>query len=139
MSRWLLVSLALLLVPGQPDAHKLNRKARVTIVTPADGATVQNPVQLVFETEKIALAPVGESPHRAGHAIVLIDAEPPDDLDEPVPMTKGYLHLVAGEDQARLTLSPGPHTLQVVVGDEEHTPWGERLFSEQIQIVVVEP
>ena len=39
--------------------------------------------------------------------------------------------------EAEIVLTPGEHTLQLVLGDEEHVPWDEQLVSERITITVL--
>jgi len=57
------------------------------------------------------------------------------DLDEHIPRNNHYLHFDQGELQTILNLSPGKHSLQLVVGDEEHEPF-EELLSKKIIIQV---
>ena len=60
-------------------------------------------------------------------------------LDDLIPFDDNHLHYMNGETEAVIELPPGEHTLQLILGDEEHQPWGEHLVSEQITILVEEP
>lgn len=71
-----------------------------------------------------------------GHHHVLIDLEQPPDLDEPIPRDARYVHLDGGETEALLDLTPGEHTLQLLLGDEDHEPHAPALLSDKIRIIV---
>ena len=58
-------------------------------------------------------------------------------MDHPIPYDNHHRHLDNGESEITLPLPPGKHTLQLVVGDEEHEPF-EELVSEKITIEVIE-
>ena len=58
------------------------------------------------------------------------------DLEEPIPRDARHLHFDEGERETILTLSPGVHTLQLLLGDEAHEPFEPLLISEKIRIVV---
>jgi hypothetical protein len=131
----LLLAAAALLVPAH--AHKFMDDAQVFFVVPANGDRVVNPVRLEFGARKIPVGPVGVNKHRSGHFILLIDQDHPTSWDEVIIMDHRHIHYVEGETAAEIELTPGVHTLQLVLGDEEHAPWDEQLVSAQITITVV--
>jgi uncharacterized protein DUF4399 len=65
----------------------------------------------------------------------LIDAKVPP-LDEPIPNDFNHLHFGAGQTEAIVTLSPGRHTLQLLLGDENHVPHNPPIMSKPIRVYV---
>jgi hypothetical protein len=59
-------------------------------------------------------------------------------FDEPIPTDFNHLHFGAGQTEAQITLPPGRHTLQLLLGDENHMPHDPPVFSKQITVVVTE-
>jgi hypothetical protein len=109
--------------------------ARVFFVSPADGATVSNPVNIVFGIEGMSVAPAGENTPHSGHHHIIIDAELPD-LGMPIPASDNYVHFGDGRTETVLTLEPGEHTLQMLLGDHMHIPHDPPLTSARITIFV---
>lgn len=116
-------------------AHSVPDKSSVYIVSPKNNEQVTNPVTIKFGIKGFLIAPVGVNKHKAGHYHLLVDVKNPIDEDEPIPRDKQHLHFDAGETETTLQLPPGKHTLQLVVGDEEHEPF-EKLISKKIMIDV---
>jgi len=135
MFRIIVGLLLLFLLLNQVYSHSVPDKAKAFIITPIDGARVSSPVIIKFGIEGFLIAPVGENIHKAGHYHLLIDLEKALPLDELIPMDDQHLHFNQGETEVVLHLSPGKHTLQLVVGDEEHEPF-EELLSKQVTIYV---
>jgi hypothetical protein len=71
-----------------------------------------------------------------GHHHLLVDVTEPLNLAEPIPTGRNYLHYGAGQTEARLDLPPGPHTLQLVLGDADHKPFNPPVMSKKIRITV---
>jgi hypothetical protein len=46
------------------------------------------------------------------------------------------LHFGAGQTEARIDLPPGPHTLQLVLGDADHIPFDPLVISKVVHITV---
>ncbi len=133
----LLTALALVLaLPAH--AHKAKQNAEVFIANLEDGAVVHGPVRVEFGARHIEIAPVGVNVHRSGHHHLLINVGEPESMDDLIPFDDNHLHYMNGETEAVIELPPGEHTLQLVLGDEEHQPWGEHLISERITITVVD-
>ena len=84
----------------------------------------------------MGVAPAGSDKANAGHHHLLIDAELPP-LDQPIPSDFNHLHFGAGQTEAEVTLPEGEHTLQLVLGDNNHIPNTIPLISERIKIRVV--
>jgi hypothetical protein len=111
--------------------------ARVFIASPANGAAVSSPVTVVFGIENFALAPAGTPGDSSGHHHLLIDTDLPP-LDQPIPADANHQHFGKAQTEITLDLSPGEHTLQLLLGDGSHVPHATALISETITITVTE-
>ncbi|MGI9247808.1 MAG: DUF4399 domain-containing protein [Woeseiaceae bacterium] len=109
--------------------------ARVFFITPADGATVSNPIRIEFGIEGMAVVKAGNSQPDSGHHHLLIDTELPD-LGLPVPADANHVHFGDGSTSTEITLEPGQHTLCLLLGDHLHIPHDPPLMSNPITITV---
>ncbi len=109
--------------------------ARLTILAPADGAVVRGPVTVRFGLSGMGVAPAGVEHENTGHHHLIIDAPLPP-LDEPIPTDDNHLHFGGGQTEAVIVLPPGPHTLQLLLGDWSHVPHAPPVVSERIAIIV---
>jgi len=66
---------------------------------------------------------------------VLIDTDLPD-LSLPIPADENHVHFGDGRTSTELTLQPGQHTLQMLLGDHMHIPHDPALMSDTITITV---
>lgn len=110
--------------------------AQVYIVAPQDGARVKGPVTVIFGLKGMGIAPAGIQMENTGHHHLLIDTDPPADLSKPLPATEKIVHFGKGQTEATITLAPGTHTLQLVLGDWLHIPHEPAVVSKKIQITV---
>lgn len=108
---------------------------RTYIISPADGATVSSPVEVVFGMENFGVAPAGTVKDGTGHHHLIIDAPLPD-LTQPIPANDNYRHFGGGQTQTSIELPPGKHTLQLLVGDYAHMPHTNPIYSEVVTITV---
>lgn len=111
--------------------------ARVFIVSPADGETVTSPVTVVFGVENFRVAPAGTFEAGTGHHHLLIDTDLPP-LNQPIPADANHMHFGKAQTEATIELAPGPHKLQLVLGDGYHVPHDPALVSTPITITVTE-
>lgn len=109
--------------------------AKVSITSPANGATVKSPVTIAFAIEGMTLAPAGTSDPNTGHHHVLIDTGLPP-LDQPIPKDASHVHFGQAQTEGQVELSPGQHTLQLLLADGNHVPHDPPVVSEQITITV---
>lgn len=109
--------------------------AKVYFLAPANGATVSSPVKVVFGLSGMGVAPAGVQTEGTGHHHLLVD-EPAVDLSVPLPASEQVLHFGKGQTETLLTLKPGKHTLQLVLGDWKHQALNPTLASEKITITV---
>jgi hypothetical protein len=111
--------------------------AEVYIVSPADGATVSNPVTVRFGLKGMGIAPAGIQFENSGHHHLLIDTDVPEDLSKPLPAVENkVVHFGKGQTETTLTLPPGKHTLQLVLGDHLHIPHSPPVVSKKVTITV---
>ena len=71
-----------------------------------------------------------------GHHHLLIDTDLPTDMSLPIAADDRHRHYGGGQTETVLELAPGPHTLQLLLGDERHIPLDPPVFSEKIEIQV---
>jgi len=110
--------------------------AEVYIVSPKDGAKVKSPVTVVFGLKGMGIAPAGIKFDNTGHHHLLVDSEVPADLSQPLAANEHSLHFGKGQTETSLTLPPGKHTLQLVLGDSLHIPHDPAVISKQITVTV---
>ncbi|MEP1217441.1 MAG: DUF4399 domain-containing protein [Marinobacter sp.] len=110
--------------------------AAVYFVTPMDGDIVSSPVTVRFGLEGLGVAPAGVEREGTGHHHLLVDVDELPAMDEPVPADERHIHFGGGQTQTSVELSPGEHTLQLLVGDHQHIPHEPPVLSEKITITV---
>ena len=130
---------ALIALPAIADEHRTEAPAdaRAHIVSPEDGATVSNPVTIVFGLEGMGVAPAGTDAANTGHHHLLINTEASEiDMDGNLPATDQIVHFGGGQTQTTMDLPAGTHTLQLLLGDMNHIPHDPPVMSEQITVTV---
>jgi hypothetical protein len=110
--------------------------AAAYIISPADGETVSSPIKVKFGLHGMGVAPAGVQQANTGHHHLLIDVAdlPPENL--PLPATEQIVHFGGGQTETTIELSPGTHTLQIVLGDHLHIPHNPPVRSQRITITV---
>ena len=121
--------------PAMPPRTPSPEGARVFFISPTDGETVSSPVKVVFGIEGMSVAPAGDQTPHSGHHHIIIDAELPD-LNLPIPASDNYVHFGDASTETELTLEPGEHTLQMLLGDHTHIPHDPPLMSDKITVYV---
>ncbi|TCZ63255.1 DUF4399 domain-containing protein [Roseicella aquatilis] len=138
--RRLLMGLSMLPLATGPAAAAERRpmpeNARVYILWPADGQTIRGGFWVRMGLTEGGIAPAGVAKALTGHHHLLVNAELPP-MDQPIPNDRNHLHFGLGQTEARLELPPGRHTLQLLLGDEEHVPHDPPLMSKRITITVL--
>ena len=109
--------------------------ARVYLISPAPGETVTSPVLVRFGLSGMGVAPAGVPLPKTGHHHLIVDSPLPP-LDQPIPADGQHVHYGAGLTEVKLELAPGPHTIQILLGDDRHIPHDPPLYSEPISITV---
>ena len=113
----------------------LDTAAEVYFISPQDGATVTNPIRIVFGLRGMGVAPAGVDRPGTGHHHLIINSDLPA-LDQPIPADENHVHFGGGQTETTITLPPGEHTLQLLLGDFIHVPHKNPVFSKKIHITV---
>ncbi len=110
--------------------------ARTYIISPQDGDTVPEEFTVVFGLAGMGIAPAGFDKDGTGHHHLLIDVDELPPLTEPLAATANVKHFGGGQTEAKLDLSPGEHTLQLLLGNYTHVPHDKPVLSDKISITV---
>lgn len=112
--------------------------ATLYFVAPMDGDNVTSPVTVNFGLDGMAVVKAGVDEMHSGHHHLVVDADLPP-LDMPIPATENYIHFGDASTSTTIELTPGEHTLQLLLGDYRHVPHDPPVLSEIITITVLEP
>ncbi|MEM7757672.1 MAG: DUF4399 domain-containing protein [Cyanobacteria bacterium P01_A01_bin.40] len=110
--------------------------AQAYIIEPADGATVPETFSVKFGLSGMELAPAGVDRDNTGHHHLLIDQPEISDLTASLPATEQIRHFGKAQTETELTLEPGKHTLQLVLGNYAHVPHDNPVISQPITVEV---
>jgi hypothetical protein len=110
--------------------------AKVEFIDLKDGAVIGPKTTIHFGLHGMGVAPAGTKRPNSGHHHLLIDTDLPP-LDQPIPNDENHLHFGGGQTETELSLSPGPHTLQLLLGDADHIPHTPPVYSAKIHVTVV--
>lgn len=110
--------------------------AEVYIISPKDGAVVNGSFKVQFGLKGMGVAPAGVDVPETGHHHLLIDVKDQPDMNAPLPTTDNIRHFGKGQTETELNLTPGQHTLQLLVGDKNHVPVNPVVESQKITITV---
>lgn len=102
---------------------------------PLDGIHVPQRFTVRIGLKEMGVAPAHIVKPFTGHHHVFIDTDV-GDLSKPIPADYNHIHLGNGQTEVLLTLPPGPHTLQLVLGDAEHIPHAPPVISKKITVYV---
>jgi hypothetical protein len=138
---WVLVAaLAAVVLAGSPAVAQqstMPQDAKVYILWPSDGQVIKGAFWVRMGLSGAGIAPAGVQKANTGHHHLIVDADLPP-MDQPIPNDHNHLHFGLGQTEARLDLPPGRHTLQLLLGDENHIPHQPPLYSKRITITVVQ-
>lgn len=112
--------------------------AQVSFLELRDGDVVPTTFKVQFVVTGMDIAPAGVNKQNTGHHHILIDLDVLPPLDQPLPKTNQIVHFGGGETSTELTLEPGEHTLQLILGDHMHVPHNPPAMSPRITIFVEE-
>ena len=108
--------------------------ASVYIISPANGEALSSPFTVTFGLRGMGVAPAGMDRANTGHHHLLIDGSALPDLS--LPLGSNVRHFGGGQTEVELTLEPGKHSLQLILGDKLHVPHHPAVVSNKIEIVV---
>lgn len=115
--------------PASPDAY-------LYIGWPNDGEVIRTTrFKVWFGLRNMGVAPAGKSKAHMGHHHLIIDRELPP-FDEPIPSDRNHLHFGGGQTETVIELPPGTHTLQLIMGDDNHIPHNPPVISKKKTIIV---
>ena len=90
--------------------------AELYFISPADGATLSNPINVRFGLRNMGVAPAGIKYEDSGHHHLLVDTAVPA-LNLSIINDENHRHFGKGQTEVTLDLAPGVHTLQLLLGD----------------------
>lgn len=134
MKKRILLTLSAVLAAGTVSASAdSSTTPKVYFIEPANGAVVKSPVKVVFGLSGMGVAPAGVKYDNTGHHHLLVDTGLPN-MKTSILKDEKHLHFGAGQTEAHITLPPGKHTLQLLLGDFAHIPHNPPVISERITI-----
>lgn len=111
--------------------------ASAYFIAPKNGDTVPGTFGVVFGLKGMGVAPAGiEKPNTGHHHLIINKKVEGGALKEPLPADANHVHFGAGQTETTVTLPPGKHTLQLLLGDHNHIPHDPPIASEIITITV---
>lgn len=125
-----------LLIAQQIEKTPAPEGAQLYIISPQNGDVVPPTFQVIFGLKGMGVAPAGIQVGNTGHHHLLVDGAALPDLN--APLGTAVTHFGAGQTETTLTLPPGQHTLQLILGDHLHIPHNPPVVSEQITVTVRE-
>ena len=113
------------------------KDALLYFIYPHDGARIKGAFWCRFGLRNMGVTHAGDNFPNSGHHHLLVDVAAPIDPHDPIPADKNHLHFGAGQTEARIELSRGRHTLQLVLGDANHVPFDPPVISRKITVRIV--
>ncbi len=110
--------------------------AELYFIAPADGATVEKEFTVRFGLKGMGVAPAGITLDKTGHHHLLIDVAELPPMNQPLPNDATHKHFGGGQTETTITLPPGKHTLQLILGDALHIPFDPPVLSKKITVTV---
>lgn len=144
----ILPAFALICAANAEDGEKVVRNkspkgAKAYIVGVKDGKTVKKKFKVIFGLTGMGVCPAGLTASgvpipNTGHHHLLVDVEKLPPMNQPLPADKPdtIKHFGKGQTETVLELSPGKHTLQLILGDWKHVPHDPPVMSKKITITV---
>lgn len=128
------------------DEHKtpFPEGASLSFINISDGDVVTSPVTIQFGLSGMGVAPAGVTEkENVGHHHLLINRAPfgegedgTEEWEYGIASDENHRHFGGGQTEVTLDLPAGTHSLQMVLGDHSHVPFGPELATDQISIVV---
>jgi len=140
---WMIGAVALIGTPvlataeaAQMERTEASANAQAYIISPQDGEVVGKTFKVKFGLNGMGVAPAGVDVKHTGHHHLLIDKDELPAMDKP--MGGDVIHFGGGQTETMVTLEPGEHTLQLILGDKNHVPHDPAVVSKKITITVKE-
>lgn len=100
----------------------------VSILEPANGATVASTFKVRFGVKGMSVAPAGEIVANSGHNHLLINRTSVP-AGQSVPFDDQHKHFGAGQTETMVTLPPGQYTLTSQFANGAHQSYGSPMSS----------
>ena len=113
------------------------KDAYLYVIWPVDGQRIRGAFWCRFGLRNMGITRAGDAAPNLGHHHLFVDVDEPLNPDVPIPSDRNHVHFGAGQTEGPIDLPPGPHTLQLVLGDAEHVPFNPPVVSRKIRITVV--
>ena len=110
--------------------------AEAYIISPEDGQDVGKTFTVRFGLVNMGVAPAGVKLPNTGHHHLLINLENLPDMEKPLAFSENVRHFGGGQTETQITLTPGKHTLRLLLGNYLHVPHKPPVFSEKITVTV---
>jgi hypothetical protein len=125
---------------AQPDSGQSAAPAGAFsyFVNLKNGDTVTSPFKVIFGlSPNMGVAPSGVEKPNVGHHHLLIDKTlSAEEMTQPITVDEQHVHFGKGQTETTVTLPPGKHTLQLMLGDWTHIPFKPPVQSEVITVTV---
>jgi len=108
--------------------------ASVYIISPSNGETVNQTFTVKFGLQGMGVAPAGVEKPKTGHHHLIINGGTLPSMN--TPLGGDVMHFGGGQTETSITLKPGQHTLQLLLGNHLHVPHNPPVISEKITITV---
>lgn len=117
--------------------------AKIFFVDLKDGDTISSETVIKFGADGVAVVEAGKDVPNSGHFHLFVDLPKlgegeagNTELDQNIVKDDQHIHYGKAQTEAKLTLAPGEHKLQLVFADKDHIPHNPPLVSEQITVIV---
>ena len=108
--------------------------ARVYFINIKDGQTLKSPFLIQFGlTSEMGIAPALADWPDTGHFHLIIDSPVPN---KNTSISNNHIHMHMGQTETTLKLTPGKHTMQIVLGEYSHIMHDPPVMSEVITVNV---
>ncbi len=107
---------------------------QVSILEPANNATVGTTFKVRFGVKGLAVAPAGDIVANSGHHHLLINLDSIAS-GESIPFTEKHMHFGKGQTEADVKLAPGVYKLTAQFANGAHQSYG-KVLSDTITVTV---
>lgn len=129
-----LTATALIAVTGCASTSPAAPAQNVSILEPANGATVGTTFKVRFGVKGLEVAPAGDIVANSGHHHLLINLDSIT-AGESIPFTEQHMHFGKGQTEAEVKLAPGTYKLTAQFANGAHQSYGKPL-SQTITVTV---
>jgi Domain of unknown function (DUF4399) len=117
----MLSSSVLFTTPGFAGTTEIDPAAEVHFADLKDGDSVASPLTVKFAASGVIIDPAGPAKSNSGHYHLLIDTTmSAEEMEYAIASDDNHLHFGKAQTETSVTLKPGKHTLQIVLGDGAH-------------------